>query len=162
MIEATKTEFVDDWFNTVNSESGRSGNGRNKLRTYRLFKSEFKVETYCKLLMPYSHRSAFAKFRCGVAPIRLETGRYEHLAVEQRLCHFCNVVEDEPHVILECSHYEDLRRVLFSRAAVILPNFNDLNAYEKISFLFSNPDMIRICAKTCFKILQKRNATFYR
>ena len=162
VIEATKTEFVDDWFNTVNSESGRSGNGRNKLRTYRLFKSEFKVETYCKLLMPYSHRSAFARFRCGVAPIRLETGRYEHLAVEQRLCHFCNVVEDEPHVILEYSHYEDLRRVLFSRAAVILPNFNDLNANEKISFLFSNPDMIRICAKTCFKILQKRNATFYR
>ena len=58
---------------------------RGKLRTYRLFKTEYKVETYCKLLMPYSHRAAFAKFRCGVAPFRIETGGYENLDVGQRL-----------------------------------------------------------------------------
>ena len=28
--------------------------------------------------MPLRHRSAFAKFRCGVAPLRIETGRYEN------------------------------------------------------------------------------------
>ena len=117
---------------------------------------------YCKLLLPLSHRAAFAKFRCGVAPIRIETGRFENLDLSQRLCHFCNVVEDETHVILNCSLYEDLRNVLFSKASLVLPNFNDLNHTEKMSFLFSNTDMIRLCAKTCFKILQKRNAAFYK
>ena len=160
--EAQTFDFVADWSNNVNSESSRSGNGRNKLRTYRRFKSEYKVEKYCKLLLPYSHRSAFAKFRCGVAPIRIETGRYENLAVSQRLCHVCNTVEDELHVILKCSLYNDLRALLFSRADLILPNFNDLDDSAKLSFLFSNPEMIRVCAKTCFKILQKRNATLYK
>jgi hypothetical protein len=56
-----------------------NGTGRNKLRTYKLLKTNFEVETYCKLQLPYAHRSEFAKFRCGVAPLRLETGRYEIL-----------------------------------------------------------------------------------
>ena len=65
--------YVADWHNSINRESGRSGVGRNKLRTYRLFKTEYETENYCRLLMAVSHRAAFAKFR-GVAPIRIETG----------------------------------------------------------------------------------------
>ena len=112
--------------------------------------------------MPVSHRAAFAKFRCGVAPIRIETGRFENLDVNQRLCHFCNVVEDEIHVILDCSAYDDLRNNLFIKAVSVLPTFNVLDANEKIKFLFTNPDMIRPCTKTCFKILQQRNSFFYK
>ena len=37
------------------------------------------VENYCKILVPFNDRSAFAIFRCGMAPIRLETGRYENI-----------------------------------------------------------------------------------
>ena len=87
--------------------SGRSGVGRNKLRTYRLFKSIYTYgpEKYCRFRMPLSHRAAFAKFRCEVAPIRNETGRFENLDVSLRLCHICNVVENEAHVMLECSAY---------------------------------------------------------
>ena len=51
--------------------------GEINVRTYKLFKSEYGVENYCKVLVPFNDRSAFAKFRCGVAPIRLETGWYE-------------------------------------------------------------------------------------
>ena len=151
--EAQTFDFVAD----VNSESSRSGNGRNKLRTYRLFKSEYKVEKYCKLLLSYSHRSAFAKFRCGVALIRIETGRYENLAVSQRLCHVCNTVEDELHVILKCSLYNNLRALLFSRAVLILPNFSDLDDSAKLSFLFSNPEMIRVCTNV---MLLRTNSCF--
>ena len=47
-------------------------------------------------MLPYKHRSALAKFCCGVAPIRLETGRYERLAVNNRICPLCNrEVENE-------------------------------------------------------------------
>ena len=42
--------------------------------TYNLFKNSFETETYCKISMPFSQRSSFAKFRCGVAPLRIETG----------------------------------------------------------------------------------------
>jgi hypothetical protein len=38
-----------------------TGNGRNKLRTYKLFKSEYGVENYCKVSVPFNDRSAFRK-----------------------------------------------------------------------------------------------------
>ena len=69
----------------------------------------FNVEQYCKIIMPPSHRAAFSKFRCGVAPIRIETGRYEGLAEEMRLCPFCILVENELHVIQNYRMYDGLR-----------------------------------------------------
>ena len=62
--------------------------------------SRFCVEKYCLLIMPPKHRSALSKFRCGVAPIRIETGRYENLTENERVCPFCNCIEDEVHVLL--------------------------------------------------------------
>ena len=71
------------WFNIVNFEHSRNGTGGNKLRTYKLFKKLFLFETekYCTMVLPRCHRSALSRFRCGVARIRLETGRYERLPV---------------------------------------------------------------------------------
>ena len=88
-------KFTEEWSSTLNTDTSRRGNGGNKLRTYKLFKSEFKVEDYCKMLLPLKNRSSFAKFRCGVAPIRIETGRYEGLSVEERICPFCSDIEDK-------------------------------------------------------------------
>jgi hypothetical protein len=56
------------------------------------------------------YRSAFAKFRCGVAPLRIETGRYENKNVNERVCFICHdQIEDEKHVLLDCPLYADLR-----------------------------------------------------
>ena len=117
ITEILMNVHVRDWYSEINREAGRSGNGRNKLRTYKLFKAEYKVEEYCKIFLPIGHRSVFAKFRCGVAPIRIQTGRFENLEVNQRLCPFCNSVEDESHVILHCDSYIDLRAVLCAKAS---------------------------------------------
>ena len=113
--------FTEQWHIRVNSHNSRSGNGGNKLRTYKLFKTTFQMEQYCKTIMPTSHRSAFAKFRCGVAPLRLETGRYEGLTVNERVCPFCRTqIETEIHVITQCKTYENIRDSLFQKACVII------------------------------------------
>ena len=45
--------------------------------------------------MPLKYRSAYAKFRCEVASLRVETGRYERKTVHERTCLYCtNCVED--------------------------------------------------------------------
>ena len=87
-------KFEADWYSMQNTVSSRRENCGNKLRTYKLFKMEFKVEEYRKMLLPLKHRSACAKFRCGVAPIKIETGRYENLVVEEWTCPFCSSIED--------------------------------------------------------------------
>ena len=87
-------------------------------------KREYKTKDYCSLRLPLKHRSAFAKFRCGVARIRIETGRYEGLDLNSRTCPLCrNAIEDEKHVILHCPQYNDIRQQLFSRAATVNANF---------------------------------------
>jgi len=149
--------FVESWSRQVNSINGPSNRGRNKLRTYSLFKTQFETEAYCQLILPLRHRSAFAKFRCGVAPLRIETGRYENLSLDDRKCPFCSRIETEAHVLLDCALYDDFRIDLYERACVINSDFTSFSAENKLVFLFSNQDLIRHCAKTCFNILKRRN-----
>ena len=48
-----------NWWNDVNrTEAGRS-NGRNKLRTYKLFKSDYRTENYVTARLSRSRRSAY-------------------------------------------------------------------------------------------------------
>ncbi len=75
-----------------------------------LFKSDFLTEPYLKYIMNFKHRSALAKFRCGVAPIILKSGSYEHLTVDERVCRTCicnTQVESEEHVRTRCHAYID-------------------------------------------------------
>ena len=110
------------------------------------------------MILPQSHRSAFSKFRIGVAPIRVETGRYEGLREENRTCPFCenDIVENELHVMLKCDLYRDIREKLFDKAIEQNQNFYSMPDCDKFAFLFSNFNLIRVCAKTCFLILQRR------
>ena len=84
----------------------RRGNGRNRLRTYILFKTTYTEEKYVNIIMQRNHR----KFRMGVAPLRIETGRYERLEEEQRVCFKCgDAIESEEHVLLDCPLYQQIR-----------------------------------------------------
>ena len=137
-------------------------NKRKKLRFYRLFKRFFATEEYCKLNMPFAYRAAYAKFRCGVAPLKIETGRYLGQPLEARICPFCpNHIEDEQHVILHWPAYDSLRQHLFRKASNFCEGFCRNDDIEKIIVLFSAISLVRIVAKTCFLILRKRNNLLY-
>ena len=88
-----------------------------------MFKEEYKTEPYVCEIIPKHHRSALAKFRSGVAPLRIETGRYERNVVtaNQRTCFNCHDnVEDEFHVVMHCPVYNDLRRELLSQKFLVI------------------------------------------
>ena len=161
--QASSSHCILKWNNTINSVNGTSNSGGNKLRTYKLFKQSYGTEHYCNLILPRNHRSAFSRFRCGVAPIRLETGRYERLPEAERVCPFCSSeIENEIHVMLNCPLYDDIRYNLFEKAKLLDANFNTFTDEQKIIFVFKTQDMIRISAKTCFLILQRRSSYLYR
>ena len=75
--------------------------GGNKLRTDRTFKNTYSTEQYVRIIAQKKFRSAYVKFRCGVAPINIELCRYRlaRIPVEERVCSHCNEVEDESHVL---------------------------------------------------------------
>ena len=149
--------YIDDRKTKINREYGTRRNTGNKLRKYKLLKNDCTTERYYWSLMPQSHRSAFAKFLSGVAPLRIETGRYEGLHQSHRVCPFCpDFVEDAYHVIFDCNLYNELRQELFHNALINNQSFENMTNEDKFIYLFSTPLMARLCAKTCFLILQRR------
>ena len=92
-----------------------------KLCTYSLFKTDLKVELYLLLDIPREVKKALAKFRVGNHDLEIEKGRFVKTARENRVCKLCGngKIEDEYHVLFECSVYNDIRR-----AYIDVPNRN--------------------------------------
>ena len=61
------------------------------------------------------------------------------------------------HVIMNCRVYDDLREPLLAKAVHCNHTFNSQSEVNQFVFLFSSPDLVRICAKTCAKITQRRH-----
>src|SRR5262249_10634457 len=107
----------------------------SKLRTYRLFKSKIALEPYTQL--PFFDRRLVAQLRCGVAPLAIETGRWQrpYVPKSERFCLLCrsqldnNVVEDEAHFLIDCQSYQDARCVL--RVRLLLNHGLDLATIPK-------------------------------
>ena len=53
------------------------------------------TEPYVSITVPKKYRSAYAKFRCGVAPIKIETCRYgiNRIPVNERLVNLVKVLK---------------------------------------------------------------------
>ena len=155
-------KYVENWFTVINRETAIRGNGRNKLRTYRLFKTAFQKEKYVCSRISFSHRSSLAKFRCGVAPLRLETGRFEGLDEEERVCFNCpQEVESEEHVLIRCPVYDDIRRNTLFEARYFYENFENMSNTEQMCIMLADERLVKSAAKTCNDILARRRRILY-
>ena len=89
-----------------------------KLRTYVMFKTSYSPEKYVLLNLKRNERSMLAQFRCGILPLRIETGRYVGEKPEDRLCKMCErqLIEDEMHFLLHvhCPFYDIHRQKLIA------------------------------------------------
>ncbi|CAC5422362.1 unnamed protein product [Mytilus coruscus] len=135
------SDFEQKWNEDLHSDTTRrNGPGGNKIRTYRTFKHDVYTELYLNKLIP-SHRRAYS--------IRLETGRYESLPIDQRTCFVCDdKIETEELVLTECPLYGDLRDELYK-----ILNFENENFSlwpNSVKFLANdNINVIQKSAKTC-------------
>jgi hypothetical protein len=148
-----KTLYSRQWIETVQNTP--------KLRTYKLFKCNFNTEDYVLFNLSKYERSIIAQFRCGILPLRVETGRYIGEPLNDRLCRLCNdsCVENEVHFLLNCPKYNEIRSQSFGE--ILNDNvFMDLNVDDKLIFLFSNH--VRKIAKYLVKAYLHRRNIIYR
>ena len=54
-------------------------------------------------------RIVITRWRLSCFDLAIETGRYNGTAREDRLCSFCDVIEDEHHAIFQCTAYDTIR-----------------------------------------------------
>ena len=157
--------YETQWQEKLNSDNAIRGPaaGGNKLRTYRTFKKHYCTEPYVEVITAKRYRSAYAKFRCGVAPIKIETCRYglNRVPVDQRVCETCNVVEDEFHVIMLCSVFDDIRLQLMVSISKFNQDFKNLPLQEQFTQIMSNPLYYKIVSKAMHSILNRKHVNMY-
>ncbi|CAC5397264.1 unnamed protein product [Mytilus coruscus] len=137
------SNFKQKWNEDLHSDTTRrNGPGGNKLCTNRTFKQDVYTELYLNKLIIPSHRRAYSQFRCSVAPIRVETGRYESLPIDQRTCFVCDDnIETEEHALNECPLYGDLRDELYKILNFENENFSLWPNSLKLSFILANDNV---------------------
>ena len=83
------------------------------LRSFILFKNDYRLEKYLLCVRDFKIRKCIAQFRLSSHNLAIEAGRHvkPKIPVDQRLCKMCNlnVVEDECHHLLVCSRFLDQR-----------------------------------------------------
>ena len=135
----------EEWLKVVDSKP--------KLRTYKLFKQEIYQENYLKYYIPKFERSLISQIRCGILPLKIETGRFlnfkdpqtgkiRKLKPEERICEICdtNLPEDEMHFMCICPAYNIERQTLFNQKCEQFSDFNELSIDEKFVRIMQNPD----------------------
>ena len=88
---------------------------QSKLWTYATYKYEHALEPYVEANLSKSQRSLNARLRSGTFPLKIERMHFGlfHEA-QDRLCKFCNAVEDENHFVFGCKLLETRRHSFFS------------------------------------------------
>ena len=130
-----KTKYTEFWkgklFNDI-----RPNAGGNKLRSYRLIKNIYELEPYLNI-KDFKIRQAIAKFRISNHRLRIETGRYDSTPLDERICLICRNIEDEQHVLLNCTINQKEREILFAKISDKCKNFNNLNDKNKFIYIMS-------------------------
>jgi hypothetical protein len=98
-----KDMFLQNWSASIHTN--------RKLFYYAQYKKELKFENYLNALDVRKFRYAYVNFRTSSHSLEIEYGRYNKVAIENRLCKCCtkNQIEDEYHFLLCCEFYSELR-----------------------------------------------------
>ena len=114
--------YCQKWYSDINNSS--------RLKSYCLYKHDFKPEKYLNVVSENKYKVALSKFRTSSHDLRIETRRYDNILQDQRLCISCNMgkVEDEFHFLLVCPKYRDLRSKYFKRYFCHWPTINNFES----------------------------------
>lgn len=101
------------FFSFIHNDKRVNTEQKSKLRTYRCFKSDYKIDAYLETLHDRKLISAVAKFRLSNHDLLIEKGRHSNMPVSERLCPFgCKSIEDEEHFFSSCKINGPMRDIL--------------------------------------------------
>ena len=96
-----------------------------------------KFEGYLEFMKNKKHLNTLNKFRLSDHKLMIEEGRKirPRIPRNDRLCKFCNTLEDEIHFLIDCIKYKNERELMFNTINTIFPSFQ-LITDSKIKFIF--------------------------
>ena len=107
-----------------------------KCITYRIFKSTHSCETYL-FHLPDKLRTVYVRFRTSNHYLPIETGRWQNIERQDRICPLCNTaLGDEYHYLFQCPYFTNERSTYLNRYYYNRPNtfkFQQLFNSRKLS-----------------------------
>ena len=87
---------------------------RGKMQFLRGMKDTYSFEPYLNIQND-QHRKSISRLRLSSHRLAIETGRWQKIPKENRLCRYCNLnkIESESHFLFECHSYVPGRNSLF-------------------------------------------------
>lgn len=144
-------------FDQCNQSIISSINESHKLNFYRRYKKECRTEQYLDSIYESKYRISLSRYRLSSHNLSIETGRYNGVPKEERLCNFCNMrkIEDEFHFLLVCPLYTELRRKYFKN---YFCNWPTLNKFDQL-MLSSSKKTLGNLGKFIYFAFRKRNSS---
>ena len=111
--------------------------------------------------MDSHERSLLAQLRFGILPLHVETGSFNVLPLEERICQMCdaNVIENECHFLFECELYNDLRYDWEKTVRIRCPDFLYMEVNDQLTYLFEN--LARPTAKYISRCFSLRKSVMF-
>ncbi len=156
-IDCLLARHIRQWENDVQAAP--------KLRTYILCKNNWQCENYLNVKLTRQQLSLMAQLRCGILPLRIETGRYgpKPLKPEERICQLCNKdPETEIHFLFSCDKYADLREQFFNEISNMHNDFMSYDVNEKFKLIMTDGTIIKKTAAFINECYTRRSAMLYR
>ena len=116
--------FIHRFKTTVTDSFWQENNGNiNELSNNRLYRNlNLESIDYLNLLPNNFIRIAITKLRLGSHYFMIERGRWKKLELIDRLCIFCNEIEDEYHIVMCCKRYNNLRKKYLPKTLIDKPS----------------------------------------
>ena len=133
-INIMKQKYISHWNQTLQNSQ--------KLSFYKTIKNNYSPSTYLDLTRKDPLRKTLVKLRISCHKLRIETGRYDNIPRNERICNFCNCnkIEDETHFLLDCPAYSQVRGIFFSKIESKLPLLRLLPRETLLSHLMNSTD----------------------
>ena len=136
-----RDQFIQIWHASLEREQSLTGQGGNKLRSYRLFKKDFVLEPYLLNITSTALRVSMTRLRVGCHSLEIERGRHHKahsVPVSQRLCYQCKSVEDEIHFLCECTRHNKQRDNLEHIILNMYPGYKWLTSKQEFVYLLES------------------------
>ena len=153
------------WLSKINEiKIGSDNQNHNKLRFYSALKGCFKKESYIDLVPNRSQRADLTRLRISSSRLAVEVQRYKRPKVpeNERYCMYCRpagpdnntegYVDNEQHLLINCTSFVLERNCLFSRIESIKPGFQALTPSSKAATLLCPTSVLT--AKLVNKFIQ--------
>jgi len=143
--------FIQEWHSRLDLSSRAS--------LYRHLSNIFCYKSYLDTISVNKFRISLTRLRIAAHRLLIETGRWvkpNPIALENRKCITCNLIEDEFHFIIVCPMYASIRHYI--------PKYytNNPSMFKFIELLNNSSELVvRRLALYCFKAFEIRNSILY-